>query len=149
MEAGKFSVYLVLRGDTNLDGRVGVQDAQLALVYYTETKVSQKDASELLNDANCIYLNDQGEQQIPIFPYSHYAMDVDGNGEITVEDAQNILKYYTEINVSGNDDVTWDHAKIIGEKKIPREDLHAEPLGRDSYAAEYVGLRKKLAEQGN
>ncbi|MBR6717699.1 MAG: hypothetical protein IKI77_05065 [Oscillospiraceae bacterium] len=149
LEAGKFSVYLVLRGDTNLDGKVGVQDSQLALVYYTETKVAQKDASELLNDPDCIYLEDKGADQVAFFPYSHYAMDVDGNGEITVEDSQNILKYYTEINVSGNDDVTWDHAKIFGEKKIPREDLHAEPLGRDTYAAEYVGLRKKLAEQGN
>lgn len=148
MEAGKFSVYLVLRGDVNLDGKVGVQDSQLALVYYTETKLSGNSAKKILEDPNCIYLEDQGEQAIPVFPYSHYAMDVDGDGEITVRDAQNILIYYTEINVAGNDDVTWDHAKIFGEKKIPREDLHAEPLGRDINATDYIGLRKKLIEEG-
>ena len=35
------------------------------------------------------------------------AADVEGNGEISVEDAQWLLKYYTEKYVAGKD-ITWD-----------------------------------------
>ena len=41
------------------------------------------------------------------------AADVDGNGEISVEDAQWLLKYYTEKYVAGKD-ITWDD--ILGKK---------------------------------
>ena len=43
------------------------------------------------------------------------AADIDGNGEISVEDAQNILKYYTQKYVAGKEDITWDD--IFGKKK--------------------------------
>ena len=42
------------------------------------------------------------------------AADIDGNGEISVEDAQWILKYYTEKYVAGKD-ITWDD--IFSKKK--------------------------------
>ena len=47
------------------------------------------------------------------------AADVDGSGEISVEDAQWLLKYYTEKHVAGKD-VTWD--SILGKKTqaLPR-----------------------------
>lgn len=148
LEAGKFYVYLVLRGDSNLDGVVGVEDAQLALVYYTETVVAEKTAKTVLDDDSIIYLEDLGDQALSHFPYSHYAMDVyDGNGEITVEDSQTILRYYTENTVAGNK-MGWDHEIITGRKVVPRDELHAEPLARDAKAAGLVGLRAKLIEEG-
>ena len=35
------------------------------------------------------------------------AADINGNGEVSVDDAQLILKYYTEKYVAGKD-ITWD-----------------------------------------
>ena len=47
------------------------------------------------------------------------AADVNGDGEISVEDAQWLLKYYTEKYVAGKD-ITWDD--IFGKKTqtLPR-----------------------------
>ena len=41
------------------------------------------------------------------------AADIDGSGEVSVEDAQLILKYYTEKDVAGKD-INWDD--ILGKK---------------------------------
>lgn len=148
LRAGKFTVYLVLRGDTDLNGEVSVEDVQLALVYYTETAVAKRKASVLLKDDKYLYNNTLGELQEAYFPYSHYAMDVhDGNGEISVEDVQNILQYYTEITVAKHYDKNWDDAKIVGQKVVPMEELHKEPLTYDTWAAEYLGLRGALPEE--
>lgn len=71
-------------------------------------------------------------------------MDVnDGNGIITVEDAQKILNYYTSNTVAHND-VDWDHAKVVGQKVTVKEELHAEPLEFDTYAADYKGFYKNV-----
>lgn len=149
LRAGKFTVYLVLRGDTDLNGEVSVEDVQLALVYYTETAVAKKKASVLLKDDKYLYNNTLGEMQEAYFPYSHYAMDVaDGNGEISVEDVQDILRYYTEITVAKHYDKNWDDEKIVGKKVVPMEELHKEPLTYDTWAAEYLGLRGALPEEG-
>jgi hypothetical protein len=149
LRAGKFTVYLVLRGDTDLNGEVSVEDVQLALVYYTETAVAKKKASVLLKDDKYLYNNTLGEMQEAYFPYSHYAMDVaDGNGEISVEDVQDILRYYTEITVAKFYDKNWDDEKIVGKKVVPMEELHKEPLTYDTWAAEYLGLRGALPEEG-
>ena len=42
------------------------------------------------------------------------AADVNDDGEISVDDAQNILKYYTEKSVAGKN-ITWDD--ILGKKE--------------------------------
>lgn len=149
LRAGKFTVYLVLRGDTDLNGEVSVEDVQLALVYYTETAVAKKKASVLLKDDKYLYNNTLGEMQEAYFPYSHYAMDVaDGNGEISVEDVQDILRYYTEITVAKHYDKNWDDEKIVGQKVVPMDELHKEPLTYDTWASEYLGLRGALPEEG-
>lgn len=149
LRAGKFTVYLVLRGDTDLNGEVSVEDVQLALVYYTETAVAKRKASVLLKDDKYLYNNTLGANQEAYFPYSHYAMDVaDGNGEISVEDVQDILKYYTEITVAKFYDKNWDDEKIVGQKVVPMDELHKEPLTYDTWAADYLGLRGALPEEG-
>lgn len=77
---------VILRGDVNGDGTVGVDDAQTVLKAYTE-RISGKPLP--LNDAQA------------------KAGDVDDSGVISIEDAQLILKYYTENTVAGKT-VSWD-----------------------------------------
>ncbi len=47
------------------------------------------------------------------------AANVNGDGELSVDDAQNILKYYTQKTVAGKD-ITWED--ILGKKaqSLPR-----------------------------
>lgn len=66
---------LYLRGDTDLDGKVDVIDAELALTYYVK---------QIAGAANTGF----SEEQCTI-------MDVDSSGKATLEDAVFILKYYT------------------------------------------------------
>ncbi len=146
-QVGSFNVYLVLRGDSDLNGIVDVVDAQYALVYYTETIMAQLSAKTILNDADCIYLLEKGDKRETYFPYSHYAMDVtfdsknldatQNNGIVSVEDAQQILNYYT-VFVVGEKTGTWNHTEVITRDITVLEDLHAEPLKYDTAASDYV-----------
>lgn len=76
-----------LYGDVNCDGNVSVEDAQIALRYYTE-QLAQK------------VLTDDGLAVLFETPYIHTAAeaaDVSHESGITVEDAQGILQYYTAL----------------------------------------------------
>lgn len=75
-----------VRGDCTLDGAVSVDDAQCALIAYTQ------DLAGLGSGLNARQTK---------------AADVNGDGQVTVEDAQNILRYYVENFVSGNA-VSWE-----------------------------------------
>ncbi len=75
-----------LRGDVNGNAEIGADDAQITLVAYAE-RIAGKNMN--LTDA-----------QIK-------AADIDEDGLVSVEDAQWILKYYTEKYVSGMD-ITWE-----------------------------------------
>lgn len=75
-----------LRGDVTLDGEISVEDAQKALIAYTEAYAG-----------NPVDLTDAQRK----------AADVNGDGELSVEDAQFILIYYTE-NVVAGKTVSWD-----------------------------------------
>ena len=83
------AVYLL--GDTNLDGTVDIQDAQLTLKAYTEGIAGKKSN---------------------LTPAQVKAADVNANNEVGVDDAQLILKYYTEKYVAAKADTTWD--KLLG-----------------------------------
>ena len=90
----------VLLGDVNLDNEITVEDAQIALISYTE----QFAGNEI----------DLTEDQLK-------AADVNLDGSLTVEDAQYILIYYTERTVAGLD-TTWED--LIGEP-TPKKALPA------------------------
>ena len=47
------------------------------------------------------------------------AANVNGDAELSVDDAQNILKYYTQKTVAGKD-ITWDDILGSKTKKLPR-----------------------------
>ncbi len=68
-------------GDINLDGSVDPADATLALQIYVDTLVG----SGLRDEMTDVQL-------------AH--ADVDDNGEVSVEDAQNILRFYVEYTLS-------------------------------------------------
>ena len=90
----------VLRGDVNLDNEITVEDAQIALISYTEKFAGNE--------------IDLTEDQLK-------AADVNLDGSLTVEDAQYILIYYTERKVAGKE-ITWEN--LIGEPS-PKKALPA------------------------
>ena len=69
-------------GDINLDGAVDPVDATLALQIYVESLVQDGGISEMTD-------------------VQMSRADVDDNGEVSVEDAQNILRFYVEYTLSG------------------------------------------------
>ena len=104
-----------VRGDVNGDGKVGVDDAQAALIAYTEQFAG-----------NPVDLTDAQRK----------AVDVNEDGVLNVDDAQNILIFYTESKVAGKE-ITWEdllekkpQARPV-QKKLP-EDLRLNPDKKDS-----------------
>ena len=89
----------VLRGDTDCNGEVSIEDVQLALQAYT-MRVSGKDTG--LTD-----------KQLK-------AADVNENGELSVDDVQNILIYYVNNTVAGKK-LTWE--ELLGDQPQPRPDV--------------------------
>ena len=85
-------IAVFLLGDTNLDGNVDIEDAQLTLKAYTDGIAGK--ASTLT------YAQTK-------------SADVTENNEVGVDDAQYILKYYTEKYVAAKD-TTWE--KLLGKK---------------------------------
>ena len=155
--AGQFIVYLVLRGDADLNGVVSVEDAQYALCYYVDTIIGKRTAKEVLT-GDFTYLINKGEMKEAYFPYSHYAADVTceaqnrnaevvtNDGLVTVEDAQMILNYYTEISVAMKDGLDWNSPEIIGVDINVKDELHAQPCVLDVNATDYTTLDKTVAE---
>ena len=76
------------------DGDISVDDAQLALIAYTN-QVAGKETGLTAEQLKAANVND--------------------DEEFSVDDVQNILKYYTETKVAGKKDVTWD--TLIGKTK--------------------------------
>ena len=155
-QAGRFTVFLVLRGDADLNGEVDVIDAQYALIYYTETIVTKYSAKKVLAEEPT-YLKNKNDKKEAYFPFSHYAMDVVGSsdlkgddsnfndGIITVEDAQQILNYYT-VFVVAEKTGDWSHEEVIGRKITVKDVLHASPCELDPYATDYKGFDRTIAE---
>ena len=147
-QVDKLHVYLTLRGDTDLDGKITALDAQFANLYFLETVVLGKTAEDLLEDPDSAYLNRLGEMRAELFQFSHYACDThDGNGEISALDSQDIRMYFLENTVldSGTE---WN--EIANSDVVPFDDLHAAPLGRDEYVGHTDGwqLTEAPAEEG-
>ncbi len=147
LKAGKLIVYLVLRGDSDLNGQVSAEDAQYCLEYYTETLVTLNTAKEVLANKDRVYLANKGDKAETYFAFSHYAMDVmDGDGIISVDDAQMILNYYAVIVVTQKEG-TWNHAEVVGHDVTPKDELHVNPFIYDDAASkDYKGFDKSAAE---
>ncbi len=94
---------LYLRGDINRDGAVTVEDAQLALVAYTNTVAEKPTGFK--------------------HPVQMEAANVLCDNEFDVADVQCILKYYVENTVSKRT-VTWD--QVTGRDKLTVPDTGEE-----------------------
>ena len=79
-----FSVYS--RGDVNCDGVVDLDDAQLALLFYTKVTMGQTASPDEW------YAEKTGTARGRA---SRYAADLTGTGSVDLSDAQSILRYYT------------------------------------------------------
>ncbi|MBR4200782.1 MAG: hypothetical protein IKQ91_05840 [Oscillospiraceae bacterium] len=88
------TVGLVLRCDSDLDGKVGLNDVQEALRFYSLRMLGGYDDEKIL-DADSPYLNNWKNEKKAKYPYSFRSMDAaDGNGAVGLEDVLYILKYY-------------------------------------------------------
>lgn len=75
------------KGDVNMDGEIGPDDAQLALIDYVEYLVAYH--AHTLTDEQIELADIDGESQIA-------KKDVSRESKLTLCDAQGILMYYTE-----------------------------------------------------
>ena len=96
-------------GDVNGDGKIGVDDAQTALIAYTEQFAG-----------NPVDLTDEQRK----------AVDVNEDGKLNVDDAQNILIYYTETKVAGKV-LTWED--LLGTQKQAQPRPRLLTLHEDSW----------------
>lgn len=71
--------WLCIQGDTNNDGKISIEDANLVLQYYVSTAAGIE-----------MFLHPQIEQHNARFA----ASDIDGDGSLSVKDAVFILSYY-------------------------------------------------------
>lgn len=76
------------RGDFNIDDRIDNIDAQLVLYQYISSL--------------------SGFESAPVDPHGFANADIDGNGDLTVADAQMILLYYVT-NTVAQREVGWEH----------------------------------------
>ncbi len=74
-----------LRGDVNFDGKIAVEDAQMALTAYVKQLSGKMDGLSNLE---------------------RLAADADGNGKVEAEDAQLILQYYVRSLAGKN--ISWE-----------------------------------------
>lgn len=131
--SGAPAVWLVLRGDMDLNNKVDILDAQAAMVYYGDQNAS-------LSPANTLEVSSNLSDEIALLVYEHYAADVyDGNGQIRVQDVQSIMSYYGE-NTVAQRVTTWD--EIIGTDVTVQSELHFDPLKNDTICKEFVEANK-------
>ena len=64
------------------------------------------------------------------------AANVNGDNELSVDDAQNILKYYTQKTVAGKD-ITWED--ILGKKPLP-------PSGSRRFCMKLPGIFRMMKQ---
>jgi hypothetical protein len=79
-------------GDLTENGTVQLNDVLKALKAYTVTA---------------------GQAESGLSETQSYAADVDGSGDLTLSDAQNILRYYT-VNTLGQQNVSWVDIVVFG-----------------------------------
>ena len=115
VEFGEFKIYIGVKGDVNLDNVVSAEDPQLVLTYYTE-KVLAFNESALINPEKKVDPEFEGEDGLCFYLGNVAFRDKDGKQVdppvLDVEDAQNILNYYTEKYVTLIDTTTWE--SVVG-----------------------------------
>ena len=131
--SGAPHVWLVLRGDMDLNNKIDIKDAQAAITYSGDQN-SDLDPGVTISHASNL------SDEVAMLVYEHYAADVfDGNGEITVQDAQQIMMWYGE-NITAERPTTW--TELLGREVIVQNELHFDPLKNDQICKDYVAANK-------
>ena len=125
-------IYLVLRGDMDLNNSVDLKDATLIQKWFNFV-VQNEETMDVVMADNAFKNNFSTEQLVR---FGHYAADVHtGNGLVDPKDATCIQKWYNW-NVLNEEETSWDDAKIVGSKVTPLSALHGAPLEYETIAAE-------------
>ena len=125
-------IYLVLRGDMDLNGSVDMKDKTLIQKWFNFIVQNEETMDAVMAD-NAFKNNFSTEQLIR---FGHYAADVHtGNGLVDLKDATCIAKWYNW-NVLNEEETSWDDEKVVGSKVTPLSALHGAPLEYETIATE-------------
>ena len=110
VKLGDHTIYIGVKGDYNLDDQVSVDDAQNVLRFYTNYYVADNKSYKLSDDPEL-----DGENGLIFYLVnvrfrngSQPTDPMDDPQTVSVDDAQCILRYYTEKDVAGKEGVTWE-----------------------------------------
>ncbi len=114
VKLGDHTIFIGVKSDYNLDDKVSVDDAQSVLKYYTNyvvagnTSYKMNDDPELDGpDGLVFYL-----VNVRFRKGSKPTDPMDNPQSVAADDAQCILKYYTQKDVAGLDSTTWE--SVVG-----------------------------------
>ena len=125
-------IYLVLRGDMDLNNSVDMKDVVLIQKWFNFIVQNEETMDAVMAD-NAFKNNYSTEQYIR---FGHYAADVHtGNGLVDAKDATCIQKWYNW-NVLNEEETPWDDANVVGAKVTPLSALHGAPLEYETIATE-------------
>ncbi|MBR3417805.1 MAG: hypothetical protein IKG82_03855, partial [Oscillospiraceae bacterium] len=109
---GDFNIYIGVKGDYNLDNVVSVDDVQNALIFYTDYYVAKKKNVHLNDDPEL-----DGEDGLIFYLINVRYRDGDTKDaplsnpqQVSVDDVQCMLKYYTEKYVALKSATDWEWA---------------------------------------
>ncbi len=123
-------IYLVLRGDMDLNNSVDMKDVTLIQKWFNFIVQNEETMDAVMAD-NAFKNNFSTEQLVR---FGHYAADVHtGNGLVDAKDATCIQKWYNW-NVLNEEETPWDDAKVVGSKVTPLSALHGAPLEYETIA---------------
>ncbi len=131
---GEQTVYLVLRGDVDLDNDIDISDAQSTLIYYNDTQVIGTTGYASITE-NGAFLGSGAYADDPetYGKYGYYASNVSNGGDkgkVNLEDATGILAYYNIEQVL-QETPTWLEA--VGTEVTPADADHTDPFAGDTY----------------
>ena len=114
IKVGEHTIFIGVKGDFNLDDKVSVDDAQNTLIFYTNYYVAGNKNTKLSDNPEFDGLNGLVFYLINVkFLDGDSANDpMENPQKISSDDAQCILKYYTEKDVAGKRNMTWE--TIVG-----------------------------------
>ena len=113
MKLGDHTIFIGVKGDYNLDDKVSVDDAQSTLKFYTNYYVAGNTNFKLNEDQELDGVDGLVFYLINVRFRKGSSRDdpLDNPQTVGADDAQCILKYYTQKDVAGLD-TSWE--KVVG-----------------------------------
>ena len=127
---GTHTIYMGVKGDTNLDDHVDAKDSNIILWYYNLVDIVDAPESAFLNDdpeleGLCFFLSDV-HMHNGSYP-DNYTWIIPGH--LDSKDCNSILMYYNLMDIVEFDDTTWDMKEVAIGYDFPDLFYHGwEPL---------------------